>query len=31
VLSAFVPIEVEDIEKLMASKKGLSDAALKIK
>jgi Xaa-Pro aminopeptidase len=31
VLSAFVPIEVEDIEKLMASSKGLSDAALKIK
>jgi Xaa-Pro aminopeptidase len=31
VLSAFVPIEVDDIEKLMASKKGLSDAALKIK
>jgi Xaa-Pro aminopeptidase len=30
VLSAFVPIEVDDIEKLMASKKGLSDA-IKIK
>jgi len=29
VLSAFVPIEVEDIEKLMASHKGLSDSALK--
>jgi Xaa-Pro aminopeptidase len=28
VLSAFVPIEVEDIEKLMAQK-GLSDSALK--
>jgi Xaa-Pro aminopeptidase len=31
VLSAFVPIEVEDIEKLMASHKGLSEAALKSK
>jgi Xaa-Pro aminopeptidase len=31
VLSAFVPIEVDDIEKLMASKKSLGDAALKIK
>jgi len=30
VLSEFVPIEVDDIEKLMASKKGLSDA-IKIK
>jgi Xaa-Pro aminopeptidase len=31
VLSGFVPIEIDDIEKLMASRKGLSDAALKIK
>jgi Xaa-Pro aminopeptidase len=31
VLSAFVPIEVDDIEKLMASKGRLSDASLKIK
>jgi len=31
VLSAFVPIEMEDIEKLMASHKGLSDGALEIK
>ncbi len=31
VLSAFVPIDVEDIEKLMAAKKGLSDAGLKVK
>lgn len=31
VLSSFVPIEIDDIEKLMASKKGLSDAALKLK
>ncbi len=31
VLSAFLPIEIDDIEKRMASKKGLSDAALKIK
>jgi Xaa-Pro aminopeptidase len=31
VLSAFVPIEIADIEKLMGSKKGLSDAALKSK
>jgi Xaa-Pro aminopeptidase len=31
VLSAFVPIEIEDIEKFMASQKGLSHAALKIK
>ena len=29
-LSAFVPIEVKDIEKLMA-RKGLSDAMLKLK
>jgi hypothetical protein len=29
-LSAFVPIEVKDIEKLMAEK-GLSDGMLKIK
>ena len=29
-LSAFVPIEVKDIEKLMAQK-GLSDAMLKLK
>jgi Xaa-Pro aminopeptidase len=31
VLSAFVPIEADDIEKLMAARKGLGDAALKIK
>ena len=31
VLSSFVPIEIDDIEKLMASKKGLSGAALTIK
>jgi Xaa-Pro aminopeptidase len=29
VLSAFVPIEIADIEKMMTSKKGLSDSALK--
>lgn len=31
VLSAFVPIKTEDIEKLMASHKSLSDAALKVR
>jgi Xaa-Pro aminopeptidase len=31
VLSAFVPIEMADIEKLMAAHRGLSDAALKMK
>jgi Xaa-Pro aminopeptidase len=31
VLSAFVPIEIDDIEKLMVARKGLGDTALKIK
>ena len=30
-LSAFVPIEMNDIEKLMAQHRGLSDAMLKLK